>query len=234
MQTQGQGIYTLLPRTKNILNQLTKTFKTNLCKVGGTELLMPCTSPSKTFNRRLKHINNIFKLKDNQTILVPTAEEIAITLFGFNKPKILFQIQSKFRNELRPNHKLIKSFEFLMLDCYINCKDKITLSKTFRKVMNIFDNCLSKINITTIVSVSEVMEMGGKYSFELILPTEYTTSAKCLVSPRSLKVQKQTHQLLSFTKEYIHTNKVILDRNYLLLTGIEIAHAFIFDKLRKN
>ncbi len=113
--------YILLPYANKILNSLLKTFKRQMNALGMAELQLPCLVNSKIFKRRMQtsNVNGcIFKTNKN-LVLAPTAEEMIMLMLNKHMPKSLYQVQRKYRNEIRSNHGLLRSIEFLMMDCYI-------------------------------------------------------------------------------------------------------------------
>ncbi len=217
-----------------MLNTITKMFKTSLNKTGANELLLPCVLDCNTFKQRMKANKCLFLKVDRRLVLVPTAEEIVLTLPDRHRPKLVYQCQQKFRKEIRPNHGLLRSIEFSMLDCYINMTTKQDLTNKLKQlIINCYDDCYS-LGIKTMVSVSDATEIGGNYSIELSINDINKNTTKYYVPARIITRVKWNYRWIGFTEEFVRSKKIILNDDYLIYSGIEVMHAFIFNKTRKR
>ncbi|MFP3037900.1 MAG: aminoacyl--tRNA ligase-related protein [Candidatus Hodgkinia cicadicola] len=230
----SSGVYTLLPYTKNTLNVLVKIFRKAMNKLEAEEILMPSMVNLNMFKRRIEYNEIDFLKTTKNMILTPTAEEIAITLPLHHTPRILYQIQTKFRNEIRTSYGLIRNFEFLMKDCYIIDKNKLSLLSLFRKIMNSYNIIFKMFNINSVSSVANGTEIGGKHSFELLAYNLFNYTNVFHVPVRALTRKDWHNRWISFTSEYVSSQKIILGKYYLNCKGIEIAHTFVFNKLKSK
>ncbi len=181
----SSGIYVLLPNGINIINNIISLIKKYMNKIYAFEISMPILQSSKFWKKSGRidsYGNELFKIYDrNQKlfILSPTHEEVITNLicnenFNFSFfPKIFYQIQSKFRDEIRPKLGINRSREFIMKDAYsfhksIKCLDNIyeILFYTYKKIFN-------KIGLNVFYKESECGNIGGFLSHEFYVLSNY-------------------------------------------------------------
>lgn len=200
-------------------------------KIGANELSFPCIISCRTFKQRLKTNSNTFLKVDRGLVLVPTAEEIMLELPSKYRPKVLYQCQQKFRKEVRTSHGLLRSIEFTMLDCYISMTTRHNLvDKLKQAIINCWNDCYS-LDLKAIVSVSEAMEIGGSYSLELSIYDINKNITKYYVPARIITRIKWNYRWIGFTDGFVRSKRVVLNDNYLFCSGIEVMHAFVFNKI---
>lgn len=123
------GVYTYLPLGLKVLDKIANIVREEMDKIGGQEMLMPSLHPGENWKRtgRFESFDVLFKLKGAagaDLILGPTHEEIIYPLLAEyiksykDLPLYLYQIQTKFRNELRAKAGVLRGREFLMKDLY--------------------------------------------------------------------------------------------------------------------
>ncbi|NIH16632.1 MAG: proline--tRNA ligase [Buchnera aphidicola (Periphyllus lyropictus)] len=174
----SSGIYTWLPNGVRVLKNIKKIIHNEMKKNSCIEIILPILQPSSLWNKskRIKSYGNeLFKILDrkNKTlILSPTHEEI-ITNFIKNKihsykelPIILYQIQTKFRDEIRPKSGILRTREFIMKDAYSFHENKKSLQKTYKKMYIAYIKIFKKMNLKTkIIKVNNGV-IGGSISHE--------------------------------------------------------------------
>src|SRR3954447_7809334 len=124
------GGYTWLPLGKLVLDRVAGVLRDEMTAIGGQELLFPALLPREPYdvsNRWTEYGEDIFTLRDRRGadhLLAPTHEEMftllvrEMTSSYRDFPLLLFQIQTKFRDEARPRAGLLRGREFLMKDAY--------------------------------------------------------------------------------------------------------------------
>ncbi|HLR39962.1 MAG TPA: aminoacyl--tRNA ligase-related protein, partial [Jeotgalicoccus sp.] len=124
------GIYTYLPITKLVLNNIEQIVREEMNAIGGAEVLMPVLHPKELWEesgRWDKYGSELMRMSDRhdrEFALGPTHEEVIVSLVrdelkSYKKlPLTLYQIQTKFRDELRPRFGLLRGREFIMKDAY--------------------------------------------------------------------------------------------------------------------
>lgn len=157
-----------------------------LDKVGCIQSKFPILQPkeiwdqSKRWDNYTKNSDIMFTLKNNlgEYGLAPTAEECA-TIFGANRlqseknlPACYYQINEKFRKEIRTRGYLLRSRAFKMLDAYSFDKDEAGLKVTYEKVRNAYINIFKRIGIDVIPIAADNGSFGGNKSEEWMALTD--------------------------------------------------------------
>jgi prolyl-tRNA synthetase len=167
------GVFTFLPLGFLVLKKIENIIRQEMQKIGGQEILMPALHPKELWLKtgRWRTLDVLFKLKgrDNKEYaLGATHEEILVPivkkfLFSYKDlPIFVYQIQEKFRDELRPKSGLLRAKEFLMKDLYSFHTNEKDLNKYYEKVtkayFKIFERC--KIKDRTYLTLAS----GGTFS----------------------------------------------------------------------
>jgi len=142
----ASGLYTWLPTGLRVLRKVEGIVRQEMNNAGAIEMLMPIVQPSglwKESGRWAKFGPELLRIKDRQNrsfVLGPTHEEV-ITDIARNElksykqlPLNVFQIQTKFRDEMRPRFGVMRSREFTMKDAYSFHLDKESLVETYAKM----------------------------------------------------------------------------------------------------
>ncbi len=174
------GIFAFLPLGFKVLKKIEDIIREEMIAIEGQEILMPALIPKENWEKtgRWGSFDVLFKLKGKKEYgLGPTHEEIIsplakkIILSYKDLPLYLFQIQTKFRNELRVKSGLLRTREFLMKDLYSFHTDEKDLGRYYEKVsksyLNIFKRCGIKAYKT--------LASGGsfsQFSHEYQMPTK--------------------------------------------------------------
>lgn len=180
----GAGIYSFLPLGLRVLNKITSIIREEINAIGGQEILMPALIPKDNWEatNRWATFNALFRLQgadEKEYALGATHEEVITPLakrfiFSYKDlPCAIYQIQTKFRNELRAKAGLLRGREFSMKDLYSFHADEKDLNAYYEKVketyFKIFNRCgLGKSTFLTFSS-------GGafsKFSHEFQTATE--------------------------------------------------------------
>lgn len=167
----GAGSYSFLPLGFKVLKKIENIIREEMIAIEGQEILMPALTPKKNWQKtgRWKSFDVLFKLKGNnkkEYALGPTHEEIIVPLAKKvvlsykDLPFYLFQIQTKFRDELRVKSGLLRTREFLMKDLYSFHADQKDLEGYYNRVdkayLNIFKRCK--------VKTYKTLASGGSFS----------------------------------------------------------------------
>ncbi|RYD06567.1 hypothetical protein N752_02555 [Desulforamulus aquiferis] len=136
IRKSASGIYTYLPLAHRVLKKIMQIVREEMDHQGGQELLMPIVQPAEMWlesGRWHVYGPELFRLKDRHNrdfCLGPTHEEVITILIrgevrSYKQlPQLLYQIQSKFRDERRPRFGLMRGREFIMKDLYSFDKDE--------------------------------------------------------------------------------------------------------------
>ena len=178
IRQHASGIYNWLPLGLKVLDNITKIIRSNLDKAGFIELLMPCVQNGdlwKESGRFDVYGQEMLKFKDrhNHDLLFgPTNEEVITDIVRNNiqsykeLPKIFYQIQWKFRDEIRPRFGVMRAREFLMKDAYSVDLDNENAIKTYNKVFETYMQIFRELNLKVIPLSAENGPIGGKLSHE--------------------------------------------------------------------
>jgi prolyl-tRNA synthetase len=178
------GVYSYLPLGLRVLNNIQGIIRREMNACGASELLLPALQPLELWARsgRDKDIADVMirftDRRGRDICLGPTHEEVITELVKNHivsykqLPLVLYQIQTKFRDEIRPRFGLIRACEFIMKDAYSFDTDESGLDNNYKAMFaaykRIFDRC--GLNILTTEADSGVM--GGKVSHEFMAPAE--------------------------------------------------------------
>ncbi len=175
------GVYTFLPLGFRVLKKIEEIIREEMVKapVSGQEMLMPALNPKENWQKtgRWDDFNVLFKLKGanaKEYALGPTHEEVIsplakkIILSYKDLPFYVFQIQTKFRNELRAKSGLLRTREFLMKDLYSFHSSQEDLDKYYEKVgqayLRIFQRCgIGKVTYQTWASGGTFSKFSHEY-----------------------------------------------------------------------
>ena len=144
IKNEVAGVYNYLPMGLRVLNKIQAIIKDEMDKAGSQEILCSALQPKELWvesGRWMKYGPELMRLKDRhdrEFCLGPTHEEIFTSIARdlIKSPKqlpiILYQIQTKYRDEFRPRFGLIRSREFIMKDAYSFDKDEAGLEESYK------------------------------------------------------------------------------------------------------
>ncbi|SJM93763.1 proline--tRNA ligase [Crenothrix polyspora] len=172
------GLYTWLPLGLRVLRKVEKITREEMEKVGGLEVLMPALQPAELWQetgRWEKYGPELARLKDRHDrdfCLGPTHEEI-ITDLARNElksykqlPIIYYQIQTKFRDEIRPRFGVMRSREFIMKDAYSFHLDQASLQDTYDAMHEAYTTIFNRFGLKFRAVVADSGSIGGAISHE--------------------------------------------------------------------
>jgi len=178
------GIYSIMPLAWRVLHKMENIIREEMDKAGGQELLMPALQPLELWQstgRDQSLGENLFTLKDRKDrklALGPTHEEVITTLVSRfvqsyrDLPLMLYQIQTKFRDEPRPRGGLIRVREFIMKDAYSFHAGEEDLDRGYQKIVQAYRNIFARCGLPAIMVEADSGAIGGKESNEFVLVTE--------------------------------------------------------------
>ncbi|KRM36841.1 prolyl-tRNA synthetase [Agrilactobacillus composti DSM 18527 = JCM 14202] len=172
------GVYAYLPLAFRVLNKIEAIVRDEMAKIDAVEMRMPSLIPADLWRESGRYETygpNLFRLKDRHErdfILGPTHEETFTDLVrdevrSYKRlPFILYQIQTKYRDEDRPRYGLLRCREFIMQDAYSFTANQADLDKIFTQMESAYTSIFqrTKLNFRTIIG--DAGAMGGKDSKE--------------------------------------------------------------------
>ena len=178
------GIYSYLPLGWRVLKKIASIIREEMDKAGGQELMMPVLQPLELWQetgRDLAFGKGLFTLtdrRDRKLCLGPTHEEVITELVKYNVqsyrdlPLLLYQIQTKFRDEPRPRAGLIRIREFVMKDLYSFDTDEDGLNQSYSKMLQAYKNIYDRCGLPSLLVEADSGAIGGKESHEFMVITE--------------------------------------------------------------
>jgi prolyl-tRNA synthetase len=174
----ASGLYNWLPMGVKVLNNIANIVRNEMNKAGCQEILMPCLQPAELWVESGRYDSlgkEMLRMKDRHErdlLFSPTNEEVVTDIFRQNVntykelPLTLYQIQWKFRDEIRPRFGVMRGREFYMKDAYSFDIDKESAVKTYKKMYESYYNCFKSLGLNTIAVKADSGAIGGDLSHE--------------------------------------------------------------------
>lgn len=201
------GVYDYLPLAWRVLGKVTRIVREEMDATGASEMLMPALQPMELFEqtgRAEDYGDNLFRLRDRhgrETALGPTHEEVitdllrtAITSYR-QLPLILYQVQTKFRDEPRPRGGLLRGREFIMKDAYsfhLAVEGAGGLNEAYDAMYRAYSNIFRRCGLDFTVVEAESGPIGGSASHEFMVNCETgeDTILRCPESGYAANIEK--------------------------------------------
>lgn len=175
------GIYSFLPLGQKVHNNVEELIREEMNKIGAQEVFLPSLQPKELWQKTGRWDNMappLFKVKDQhdrEYALGPTHEEV-ITQLAKGRiesyrdlPQAVFQIQNKFRNEMRATGGLLRTREFLMKDLYSFHATKKSLDNYYQDVKKAYFRIFEKCNLKAVAVEADPGAIGGSQSEEFMI-----------------------------------------------------------------
>ena len=172
------GIYNWLPIGYRVLKKVENIVRKNLDNFGAQEILMPMVQPAELWKESLRfdqYGKELLKFKDRSErdfVLGPTHEEIICEIFRSypisykELPINLYQIQTKFRDEIRPRFGVMRCREFLMKDAYSFDIDEKGMEKSYENMKDAYVSTFDDIGLDYRIVKADAGNIGGDVSEE--------------------------------------------------------------------
>ena len=263
IKQSSAGIYSWLPLGFKVMKKIEQVVREEQNKVGVQEMLMPTIQSSEIWKESGRYDDygeEMLRIKDRQNremLYGPTNEELITEIFRSSiksyksLPQLLYHIQWKFRDELRPRFGIMRCREFYMKDAYSFDISNEEAQYSYNKFFIAYLNTFKRMDLSAIPMAADTGPIGGNLSHEFIILAE-TGESKIFTDKRifdvdssKTKIEKNSLNNLrkNFEKYYAVTdekfNKNDFENNvpeeYRLQTkGIEVGHIFYFgDKYSK-
>ena len=263
IRQSSAGIYSWLPLGFKIMKKIENIVREEQDRIGVQELLMPTIQSSEIWKESGRYDDygeEMLRIKDRQNremLYGPTNEELITEIFRSSiksyksLPQLLYHIQWKFRDELRPRFGIMRCREFYMKDAYsfdINDEEAVfSYNKFYLSYLRTF----KRLDLSAIPMAADTGPIGGNLSHEFIILAE-TGESKIFTDKRIFEVNSEGYKLekksledlrKKFEAYYSVTdekyNKSEFEKNVpkehrLTTKGIEVGHIFYFgDKYSK-
>jgi len=175
------GVYTYLPLGLKIIDRVTDIIREQMNSLGSQEVLLPALQPARLWKNsgRYEQIGKVMvhfvDRRGKEMVLGPTHEEVITDLVkkeinSYKQlPIILYQIQTKFRDEPRPRFGVLRSCEFIMKDAYSFDKDIDGLNKNYSKMYDAYHRIFKRCGLKFIAVEADSGIMGGELSHEFMV-----------------------------------------------------------------
>ena len=180
----GTGIYSYLPLAVRVLKKIEVIVREEMEKADGQEILMPIIQPQELWEKSGRwsvYGDEMFRLQDRHNrgfALGPTHEEIITTLVDADVqsyrdlPLMLYQIQNKYRDEIRPRFGLMRGREFIMKDLYSFDLDDDGLDISYQKMYQAYKAIFNRLGLDFRVVEADSGAIGGNESHEFVVLAE--------------------------------------------------------------
>ena len=263
IKQSSAGIYSWLPLGFKVMKKIEQIVREEQDGIGVQEILMPTIQSSeiwKESGRYKDYGEEMLRIKDRQNremLYGPTNEELITDIFRTSiksyksLPQLLYHIQWKFRDEIRPRFGIMRCREFYMKDAYsFDISDEEALF-SYNKFFLSYLKTFKRLNLKAIPMAADTGPIGGSLSHEFIILAE-TGESKIFTDKRifdlsidNAKLEKESlgnmrkeyEQYYSVTDEKFDKTefeKKVSEKNRLITKGIEVGHIFYFgDKYSK-
>lgn len=178
------GVYTYLPLGLAVIRRIEQIIREEMKKAGAQEVLMPMVQPADLWQetgRYEKYGRELLRFTDRhdrESCLGPTHEEVITDLVRRelhsyrDLPVNLYQIQTKFRDEIRPRFGLMRGREFIMKDGYSFDRDNQGAEETYKKMYDCYQNIFKRCGLEFRAVEADSGTIGGSFSHEFMVLAE--------------------------------------------------------------
>ena len=264
IKQSSAGIYSWLPLGFKVMKKIEQIVRDEQNKIGAQEILMPTIQSSEIWKESGRYDDygeEMLRIKDRQgreMLYGPTNEELVTDIFRSSVksykslPQLLYHIQWKFRDEIRPRFGIMRGREFYMKDAYSFDVTDDDAFYSYNKFFLSYLRTFKKLSLTAIPMAADTGPIGGNLSHEFIILAD-TGESKIFTDKRvfdlnsdDIKLEKSSLEELrkryekyySVTDDKFNKNefeKMVSEENRLITKGIEVGHIFYFgDKYSKS
>jgi len=264
IKQSSTGIYSWLPLGFKVMKKIEKIVREEQNKIGAQELLMPTIQSAeiwKESGRYNDYGEEMLRIKDRQgkeLLYGPTNEELITEIFRSSiksyksLPQLLYHIQWKFRDELRPRFGVMRCKEFYMKDAYSFDLNEDEAKKSYNKMFFAYLKTFKRLGLEAIPMEADTGPIGGDLSHEFVILAD-TGESRIYSDKRIFDIKIEDHinnddsiKMLrdKYGEFYAATDdkfkkedfdKKVKKDNQLVTKGIEVGHIFYFgDKYSKS
>ena len=263
IRQSAAGIYSWLPLGFKVMKKIEAVVREEQNKIGAQEMLMPTIQSAdiwKESGRYNDYGEEMLRIKDRQgreMLYGPTNEELITDIFRSSVksykslPQMLYHIQWKFRDEIRPRFGIMRCREFYMKDAYSFDLDEQSAKQSYNKMFYSYLQTFKRLELEAIPMAADTGPIGGDLSHEFIILAEtgesnvYADKNIFAIDPSSYKFDDQSLEKMrkdfsscyavtdeKFKKDDFESN--VKKDNQIMTKGIEVGHIFYFgDKYSK-
>jgi prolyl-tRNA synthetase len=215
VQQLAAGIYSYLPVGWKVMRKIEQIIREEMDRAGGQEVVMPALQPAELWEasgRSETMADVLFHLKDRRErdyVIGPTHEEVVVDLFKKqvqsyrDMPLMVYQIQTKARDEARPRGGLMRVREFTMKDAYSFDADWEALDESYKAARAAYTRIFERCGVPTVPVLADSGAIGGKDSEEFMYLTEIgeDTILLCGSCGYAANAEKADHKKFDFEPE---------------------------------
>lgn len=232
------GIYNWLPIGLKILKKIEEIVRKNLDETGAQEILMPMVQPSdlwkesERFNEYGKELLVFSDRSKREFVLGPTHEEVVSDIFRSypisykNLPINFYQIQTKFRDEIRPRFGVMRAREFIMKDAYSFDINKKGLEESYKEMKNAYIKIFNEIGLEYRVVNADSGNIGGDKSEEFHVLAESGEDLLAISDESSFAANVETFDQKQDPSNLIGRPSPDGKGKLIIKRGIEVGHIF--------
>ncbi len=197
------GIFSWLPLGYLVYRNIEGIVRAEMDAAGFQEVHFPALLPREPYertNRWEEYGDNLFRLQDRKGgdyLLGPTHEEMFTLMvkgeYSSYKdlPLVIYQIQTKYRDEARPRAGILRGREFVMKDSYSFDVEDAGLERSYHRHRDAYISCFDRLNLTYVIVSAQSGAMGGSQSEEFLAPTEYgeDTYVRCVACDYAANIE---------------------------------------------
>ena len=240
----ASGIYTWLPLGLMVLRNIENIVREEMNASGAQEVLMPMVQPkelweeTKRWDKMGSELLRIKDRHDREFCLGPTHEEVITDLIRNNVksykelPLNIYQIQTKFRDEIRPRYGVMRGREFLMKDAYSFNLDEESLQDTYLTMRNTYKKILERIGLEYKIVQADSGAIGGEVSEEFHVLAEngedtiaISDASEFAINTELLLKEGEDINSLEGQPSPDGNGKIVIKK------GIEVGHIFQLGKV---
>ena len=257
IKQSSAGIYSWLPLGLKVMKKIEQVVREEQNKIGAQELLMPTIQSAdlwKESGRYNDYGEEMLRIKDRQgreMLYGPTNEELITDIFRSSiksykaLPQMLYHIQWKFRDEIRPRFGVMRCREFFMKDAYSFDLNDTNAEISYNKMFFSYLKTFKRLGLQAIPMSADTGPIGGDLSHEFIILAD--TGESKIYADKNIfninienydfekeslkKMRKDFSSLYAVTDEKFEKknfDKEVLKKNQVMTKGIEVGHIFYF------
>ena len=263
IRQSSAGIYSWLPLGFKVMKKIEQIVREEQNSIGAQEMLMPTIQSAEIWKESGRYDDygeEMLRIKDRQgreMLYGPTNEELITDVFRSSVksykslPQILYHIQWKFRDEIRPRFGVMRCKEFFMKDAYSFDLTDDDAKKSYNKMFFSYLKTFNRLGLKAIPMAADTGPIGGDLSHEFIILAE-TGESQIFADKRIFEINLDNYDFSDaslsemrkdFTDIYAATdekfdekkfNSEVIKKNQIKTKGIEVGHIFYFgDKYSK-
>ena len=258
IRQEGAGIYAWLPLGFRVLKKIEQIVREEQDRSGAVEMLMPTIQSADLWRESVrydaygKEMLRITDRADREMLFGPTNEEMITEIFRAgvrsykDLPKMLYHIQWKFRDEIRPRFGIMRGREFLMKDAYSFDADEAGARRSYNKMFVAYLRTFARMGLKSIPMRADTGPIGGDLSHEFIILADTGESAVFCdrrlvdmdVPGKDTDFDGDLQPVIArFTSLYAATDEMhnaeefdknVAEADRVSARGIEVGHIFFF------